>query len=160
MGCCGVLKKRPPTQPMHGRGSPRRLCGGCISSCRCAGAIGSDAFVQETGLGKRFLKACRAIGFGIVRAVGEFRTAVGWDTRDGIRDSFRRRAQKTGGCAGAVLRKGFKAAETETMHRGRLAAELLSGGAAYGFCHTVFRRRFNCRLPKPHRSCSCIQRTG
>ena len=96
--------------------------------CRCGGAIGSDAFVQKPGLGKRFLKACRAIGFGIVRAVGEFRTAVGWDTRDGIRDSFRRRAQKTGGCAGAVLRKGFKAAEAETMHRGRLAAELLSGG--------------------------------
>ena len=43
-----------------------------FSPCRCAGAIGSDAFVQEPGLGKRFLKACRAIGFGIVRAVGEF----------------------------------------------------------------------------------------
>lgn len=96
--------------------------------CRCAGAIGSDAFVQEPELGKRFLKACRAIGFGIVRAVGEFRTAVGWDTRDGMGDSFRRRAQKTGGCAGAVPRKGFKAAETEATHRERLAAELLSGG--------------------------------
>ena len=108
------------------------------------GAIGSDAFVQETGLGKRFLKACRAIGFGIVRAVGEFRTAVGWDTRDGIRDSFRRRAQKTGGCADAVLRKGFKAAETETTHRGRLA-ELLSGGAAYGFLSHRFST--NIQLP-------------
>lgn len=92
--------------------------------------IRPDKFVADTELGKCFLKERGTVGFGLVQPVGEFRTVVGLDTRNGIGESFHNMAKKNAGRIGVVFLKGLEIAETGILIDKGVLVKLLTSGIA------------------------------
>lgn len=94
------------------------------------GRVRADEFVPDTELGKRFLKECRTVGFGAVEPVGELRTIVSLDTRNGIRELLNNMTNENAGRIGAVFLKGLEIAETGILIDEGVLVKLLTGGIA------------------------------